>query len=210
MKEVFGIKLPDNDEHFQSMMELSGAGTYQIDKLDAAVKLCKNYDLAIDVGAHVGFWSKELSPIFSRVIAFEPVPENIECFIENIKGKDNVNLYNYGLGALDSIVRIKTDEKNSGLAHVSDDGIKVKILRLDSLSLISPIDFMKIDVEGYESFVIRGARETIQRDKPVIVVEQKFSDRYGLSELDGVHLLEGWGYEIVWVKSGDYCLINVH
>lgn len=210
MKSSFGVALPDGDTHFSAMMELAGAGVYQLDKLEAAVALCKRRGLAVDVGAHVGFWTRELALLFEKVVAFEPVPANVECFLQNTDHLTNVTLYAYGLGALDSTVRIKADKKNSGKAHIADEGEKIKIYRLDRLTLPGRVDFLKIDVEGYESFVLRGARETIERDQPVVIVEQKpdNSKRYRVDTLEGVKLLESWGYEIAWTKSGDYCLTH--
>ncbi len=78
---------------------------------------------------------------------------------------------------------------------------------LDSFDLTN-VDFIKIDTEGYEYFVLKGAEKTIKRDHPVIVVEQKEStkDRYGLQFEQAVTLLKSWG--AVWrgAISGDHIL----
>jgi hypothetical protein len=79
--------------------------------------------------------------------------------------------------------------------------------RLDDVELLDPaIDFLKIDCEGYEYFVIKGGEETIKRTKPVIIVEQKPGKgaQYGIKDDAACTLLEAWGAKRQQVISGDY------
>lgn len=209
---VHGIALPDGDTHFPPMLAKSplfeGKPTYQLHKLVPAVEVCTGKTRAVDVGAHVGLWTRVLARYFDEVIAFEPVPEHIECFRRNTDGLDNVKFYPWALGAKEETVAIKAPRDNSGNARVvRDTWSNANCRTLDSLDL-PPVDFMKVDVEGYELFVIQGARDLIRRDKPVIVCEQKpgNAERYGLGQADAVTLLCEWGYKVVWEKQGDYCL----
>ena len=76
------------------------------------------------------------------------------------------------------------------------------MVTLDSLQL-TEVDFIKIDCEGYEENVLRGAVETIERDRPVIIVEQKrdmATARFGLEPLGAVKFLQSLGYK---VAAGD-------
>ena len=79
--------------------------------------------------------------------------------------------------------------------------------RLDDFELKN-VDFIKVDVEGYEYFVISGAIETITRCRPVIIVEQKAGfERYGLSDKQAVALLKSLGYVEKEVLVGDHIMV---
>jgi FkbM family methyltransferase len=215
MKVVRGIALPDTDTHFASMIDagpmVGGKGTYQLAKLQPAVALCKRRGLAIDIGAHVGLWSRVLAGMFEKVIAFEPVPEHIECFKANIAGQDNVTLHPWAVGASEGSIQIARTAGNSGNCRVDESGdVAAHCCMIDKVHLGGePVDFIKIDVEGSELFVVQGALETITTDWPVIVCEQKpgNAERYGLGQTDAVKLLCKWGYKVAWEKVGDYCLV---
>lgn len=177
-----GIWLPDGDQHFEGMMDRapwhfrSGrlTGSYQLDKLQAALAITKKRRVAVDVGAHVGYWSMWLADEFRHVVAFEPVAEHADCFEKNVM-QPNVTLHRCAVGASAGLVSIDADDENSGKAHVNGGG-DIPMVRLDDVGL-AKVDLLKIDVEGYESRVIAGAAQTIQTSKPVIVIEQNDGPR---------------------------------
>ena len=70
------------------------------------------------------------------------------------------------------------------------------------------VSFIKIDCEGYEYFIVKGAEETIKENKPTIIVEQKpgKAQRYGLKETQAVDLLKSWGMTLKAEDVGDYIL----
>jgi len=75
---------------------------------------------------------------------------------------------------------------------------------------LADVDFIKIDCEGYEENVLRGAIETIKRDRPVIIVEQKrdmATARFGLEPLGAVKFLQSLGYQVAQEISGDYLMV---
>jgi hypothetical protein len=110
---------------------------------------------------------------------------------------------------------MKYDAADSGGTHVFrefatiEEIIKsVAMMRMDFLDL-SEVDFLKIDCEGYEHHVIEGARETILRCKPCIIVEQKqhiMRRNYGTQGVPAVDALVAMGATIRAVLSGDYIL----
>lgn len=179
MKLIRGVWLPDSDEHFEEMMSRRGrqfhgdrlVGVYQKDKLDAALKRTKKRRVAIDIGAHVGFWSMWLADAFRDVEAFEPVAEHAECFVRNVT-QENVTLHRCAVGNRCGLVTMKTDPENTGKAKVLRVGEgDIAVVRLDDLEL-EKVDFIKIDVEGFESAVVSGGTETLLRSRPVVVIEQ--------------------------------------
>lgn len=212
MKYVRGIALPDGDTHFEGQINanplVGGKGTYQLSKLNAAISHVKQFGLAVDIGAHVGLWSRVLSRHFLQVHAFEPIPELIECAKTNLAGKNNVHLHPFALGEQHGLINMRPVDENSGNAKVDPYGlIEADVHTLDSMNF-SAIDFIKIDVEGFEKFVIIGGAETIRRTRPVMIVEQKpgNAEVYGLRRREAIDLLEEWGAKVVWERAGDYCL----
>tara|TARA_R110000751_G_scaffold87352_7_gene173223 strand:+ start:1715 stop:2359 length:645 start_codon:yes stop_codon:yes gene_type:complete len=186
MKNVNGLWLPDSDEHFR------GPG-YEHATRQTALGLCPGRGLAIDIGAHVGIWSVDLAQNFDRVVSFEPNPENRECLVKNLEGVSNVDIRKQAVSDRDDMGTLTSlREGNSGMwglarsgEQVSSSSYFVKTITLDSLSFQN-VDFIKIDAEGHEAAVLRGARETINRSRPTICLEAKSSKDMPLSAVMNV------------------------
>lgn len=208
MKLVRGIWFPDGDSHFEAQLEanplIDGRGTYQYRKYMAARDLVSYRRHAVDVGAHVGLWSRVMARDFDRVTALEPLSAHRECFERNVEG---ATLLPYAAGAHGGDVRVRMPPDNTGNAHIDDLGENVRMVTLDSLDL-DPVDLLKIDVEGFERAVVEGAEQTIRRNQPVVVVEQKpkHAERYGWRQLDAVVFLKDLGMVQLAVLSGDYIM----
>lgn len=217
MKQVAGIWLPDDDTHFADYLERSprhaGAGTYQLKKIQMAMRVMPQdrRGVAVDIGAHVGLWSRVLADKFRRVLAFEPVPDLAQCFERNLSDSYNVKLVKCAISHQSGELLFCKGDGNSGNARVAPgddpDAFHVVSARLDDLDLPS-LDFLKIDVEGWESAVLAGAEQTIRKFEPVVVIEQKpdNAERYGFKRFTARSLLKSWGAKQLWEKSGDYCL----
>jgi hypothetical protein len=78
---------------------------------------------------------------------------------------------------------------------------------LDSFEL-ADVDLIKIDCEGYEENVLRGAEQTIRRSQPVICVEQKrqMAEKFGLTPQGAVRFLETMGYVVHVEMGGDFLM----
>lgn len=221
MKQVKGFWLPDHEEHLIHFLEngpeFAGGPTYQLKKLLACMPHIKNFGHAVDVGAHCGLWSRPLAKMFGHVTAFEPVQEHVECFEQNIFSGDktwrlgsinDVTLHQRALGAKADTVTLHTGEASSGDTYVKQGGEHAAEMRtLDSFEL-PRVDFVKIDCEGFEYFILLGAQETIRKWKPTIIVEQKpgKGKQFGLGDQDAVKLLESWGAKQVKEISGDFIM----
>lgn len=205
-----GIWLPDGETHLTDWMNkagemVDGKGTYQIKKLRKALEYCTNFRSAVDVGAHCGLWSMQLMKRFEKVFAFEPVAAHRDCFAKNVD-LDEVELFPYALGEKSRRIAINTASTSSGDSWVSGEG-DIPMHPLDALD-INDLDFIKIDCEGYEKFVLLGGEETIKRCRPCIIVEQKpgHAQRYGLGERDAVAYLLSLGSVLRAEISGDFIL----
>lgn len=207
-----GIWLPDGEKHFPEWMTkngeiVDGKGTYQIRKLREALTVVRQFRVAVDCGAHIGTWAMHLAKRFREVEAFEPMAPFRACFEKNVT-HENVCLHRYPLGDADRNVNMAYNPADSGDTHVSGSG-DMKMRTLDSFEF-EEVDFIKVDVEGYEDKVLLGAMDTIERCRPVIIVEQKAKKlgvNFGISGTPAVDLLQSIGMRIHRVMSGDYIMV---
>jgi FkbM family methyltransferase len=214
MKYARGVWLPNHEQHMVEWMKsvnvlVDGKLTYQWSKLSAAMKHVKQWRTAVDIGAHVGTWSMHLAERFDKVVAFEPIEEHRRCFCANVptKSRAAIILHPCALGDHDDSVTFEIPPGSSGGTHINGHG-DIPVRTLDTFEL-KQVDFLKIDVEGYELFAVRGGEKTIRGNRPVIVVEQKpkgLAERYGQTRMAAVELLQSWGAKIKFEMSGDYCL----
>lgn len=213
MRCVHGIWLPDLDTHFEQHFARNETykegGTYQLDVIRRAIHTVQHFRLAVDVGAHVGLWSRVLAGAFDTVIAFEPNPDSAECFSLNLANEKHVSLRQSALSCEAGQVSVATDARNSGMSHIatpSELGLIAEAITLDSLGL-NIVDLIKIDVEGWEVNVLKGAESTIRANKPIIILEQieRHSRRYGFDGTECSRLLEEWGAKELWNIRNDYC-----
>ncbi|UOM36306.1 FkbM family methyltransferase [Acuticoccus sp. I52.16.1] len=130
---------------------------------------------------HAGTFFGDMLPSFSkacpgRVYAFEPVLENYvlakQCVEAN--GLANVLLTNAGLGERIDVAYIDTGEKGhrGGASTISERGQPTMLTTIDAYA-IADLSVLQLDVEGHEMAALAGARATIERCKPVILVEDK-------------------------------------
>ena len=148
-------------------------------------RLVAGGDWAIDVGANVGFYTKRLAELVGpegRVLAFEPVPETFVLLANNIEScrLSNVTLFNAAVSETTNLLGMRVPEyKGTGLrnfyqAHLSsarDGQFRVLTLCIDSLQIPKAVRLVKIDAEGHELSVLKGMRNTLERDHPILIVE---------------------------------------
>lgn len=184
---------------------VSGILVYQLRQQTAVYRMLKADRVAVDVGAHVGLWSREMAKIFGRVHAFEPVAELRECFRLNVP-MEKVTLYECALGDRPGAASVAYDPARSGETGLIE-GDDVEVRRLDDFGL-EDVDLIKIDVEGYEPFVVEGATETIRRCRPVVVVEQKgHGSRWGFERYAATRMLMDLGMLPREVVVDDFIMV---
>jgi FkbM family methyltransferase len=142
-------------------------------------KFVKPKGVVVDCGAHIGLFTLRClkSPDAAFVVAIEPNPLNARLLRINLlmNGVDKFLLIEAAAGSSSDEVKLFLDDLSSRSSVVRETAkhISVKQVRLDDVAsiLTQCIDFIKIDVEGAELEVLRGASELIKRDKPVLVIE---------------------------------------
>jgi FkbM family methyltransferase len=219
VKQVHGIWLPDGDihiaEHLGKGPEYKGKGTYQFAKIEACILACegaKRTNVAIDVGAHVGTWSRVLVDSFEHVVAFEPMHHLFECLERNLEGVENIHLNNWAVAAANGYVDMIKAVENSGNCRVAVERDRAQRTKLRCIALDSyerafrgGVDFIKIDTEGYEVPVIVGAEQLIKTHRPFVMIEQKHA-AHGFGQFEAFDLLKSWGMVEVYARAGDYLL----
>ena len=215
MKLVDGWHWPDGEQHMvewiadpKNRLILNDQPAYQGKKQQLALYHCapERRRTMIDCGAHIGLWSYNFAHWFKKIEAFEPVEAHRECFIKNMPSVGAVDLHPFALGDREDMVTIRVNPVSSGDSWVKGKGT-VPMKTLDSFGF-EDVDFIKVDAEGYEEFILRGAEFTLKHWKPVVCVEQKrdMAVKFGLKPMGAVQYLIGLGYKVVGEISGDYIM----
>ena len=168
---------------------LEDAGGGQQEQRDSALNYIHKWRVCLDIGSNIGQWTRPLSKKFESVVCFEPNPNFRECFVKNIT-ETNVLLWPYGLS--DKEHKAKQDFNSTQLQN--KDG-NIDCRTLDSFGLTN-VDFVKIDVDGFEVPLLNGARQTLTRNNPVINIEMKRDKRsYVVVKCESI--LKELGYKFV-------------
>lgn len=138
----------------------------------------------LDIGANIGCTTLLFGDTVERVDSFEPSPSTFSFLRRNVElaGFSNVELHNCGLGAVsgESEITFAPGNRSGGFvsdrAHADNSFIteRITITTLDDFVARNPrgrLDFIKMDVEGYEQKVLEGGRRTIERFRPVVALE---------------------------------------
>lgn len=153
-------------------------GTYEPKNVEAIQKTVKEGDIAYDVGAHVGYFSVLMGDIVGgggKVIAFEPRGLNLGYLQKHVSVNHcgNIEIVPKALGDRTGHARLET-RTGSGTGYISESGDEdVEITSIDELvesGALPPPTFLKIDVEGGEMAVLRGARKVIERQRPRMIL----------------------------------------
>jgi FkbM family methyltransferase len=135
----------------------------------------------LDIGAHIGYYSLLMSKWVGpngRVVSYEPVPYTHSFLTRNLErnGATNVQPQHAAVGSHQGTVRMSAAAgQRLGWSSVSDAGdLEVRCTTIDSEAArlnLEHLDFIKMDVEGYELQALSGAELTIQRFRPKIMFE---------------------------------------
>lgn len=215
MKQMDGWWWPDGERHMidwlatpKNRMVINGRPAYQGKKQLACMEFlpADRRRTMIDVGAHIGLWSFNFSHWFKKIEAFEPVADHRACWEANMIERPYAILHPYALGDHEAMVAISVNPSSSGDSWIKGKGT-VPMKTLDSFNF-ADVDFIKVDCEGYEEFVLRGAEKTIEAWKPLICVEQKrdMARKFDLKPLGALVYLKKLGYESVQEIGGDYIM----
>jgi FkbM family methyltransferase len=169
---------------------------WENESLNHLVQNIEQGDVFVDVGACFGLYTVIASKLVKRdgfVYAFEPDPYMFRLLKANIEmlRLENIIACNFALGESNRVSKfyvtnggMSSLQPMTGLRSVINTSVKT----LDHFH-IKKIDWMKIDTEGTEHLVLEGAKETLERCKPKLLIE--FLPQFGNTD-KLLQALEGW------------------
>ncbi len=197
-----------NDGDDQELLYLANWAKYFNEEYPHLSKLINSDDVVVDVGANLGFFSMMISKLVGengQIFSFEPSINIYNKLIDNLtlNSIKNVKPENCGLGQSDQILTLKRNKKYSGLSTLvleQDNEIieeQVKITSLDKYfyDKKTKINFIKIDTEGFEPEVLKGAKQIINSSKPLIYIELG-GGKFLQSSKDAIKILYDYGYKL--------------
>jgi FkbM family methyltransferase len=193
--------------------------TFKADKKEGDffkfVDLMSRDSNVLDIGSNIGITTVHLAKKVKKVYSFEPVPPNFKTLEAIVKSYrlENVNLFQLALGDDDTMIEMVMPEienvQMQGLSHVIHEDLtdfnegkrfKAPLKRLDSLDVFKNIKIhgIKLDVENFEYFALKGGEQLILRDKPIIYTELwENENRYKCFDL-----IKRWNYTTKVLENG--------
>jgi FkbM family methyltransferase len=178
----------------------------------------KRGDIVVDVGAHIGLYSitgsKRVGPK-GKVIAIEADPDNFEILNRNIRLNNLTNIISLNCIAYSKEMEMQLDDYNSILSGGTKEGLAKQSKRIAAASAvhvntldnllqqkgIDKVNWIKIDVEGAELEVLRGAHNVLSNSKDISIL----IEIHGISDLykPTLDLLQSYNFKIVFEKTFD-------
>jgi len=189
----------ETDVHCWKHMHGEGNGPNLIKDITNILPKQK-HKLAIQAGGNCGMFPIEYDKYFKRVITFEPDPLNFKCLVSNINSKHIIPMQGCLGEVSGKTVPMRNNGKNIGACHVSKapPTFHAHTFAIDDLH-VKP-DVIHLDVEGHELEILKGARKTIQKSSPLIIVEIKDDNRFNFWEF-----IREFSYtEVGTLSNGDY------
>jgi FkbM family methyltransferase len=193
------------DEHLTPWIR--SQGVWEADVMKLLARFLRPGSLFVDVGANVGYHAVFAAQLGAHVVAVEPVPWTLELLRANIwrHGAD-VEVAAAAASASPGTVRIGLEVAHRSGAQIGEEGIEVRSSPLDELVPEGEVDVLKIDVEGAEPLVLRGASAILERS-PVLAAVVEFRDDPhvgGESPEEVLAFYESLGFELCLLRrSGE-------
>ena len=194
IEKVNNFWVPSNDVHINDWK--SGQPFTQNKCLEKFIAYCeannKKFNHILDIGAWVGTWSMAMNPYCGRVVAFEPDPVHYTCLVKNVT--DDIETHQLAVGSDTKMISLSDDDFTQAKRVIGDG--EIPMITVDSLNL-SDVDVIKIDVEGYEMEVLKGAEKTLQTNTYVMIELNSNTGKYGSSNQECMDLLHKNGYKLL-------------
>ena len=213
MLSYHGWHLPDQDRHFARWLDRHPANRYQQEALELTLQHCVGRDLVVDIGANIGLFATRFSTLFRSVVCFEPVTAVHDCLRLNTQHAENITIHKTGLGDHPGTAMISVPAASANCGQYSMvDFVEdteatseiVPVQRLDDFDLRP--DLIKMDVQGYEPWVLQGATQTLINCSPVLMLEVEGKTVRG--QIQAVLAPMGYSpvaavrHDQIWIKTG--------
>jgi FkbM family methyltransferase len=180
------------------------AGLHEFPDMGFLLHYLRPDDAFADVGANVGSYTILGGAVVgARCFAFEPVPQTFARLVENVRlnGRQDVDrCFNLGVGDTEGTIRFTSGDDT--VNHVAAEGeavgetVEVRVSTLDAVLAGVRPRLLKVDVEGYEEPVVRGAVQTLSGTEPAAAIMELNGacGRYGYSDERVVEQMLDWGF----------------
>jgi len=192
IEKVNGFWVPSNDIHIDDWK--AGKPFTQNKCLLKFLDYCKSqnkkFKSVIDIGAWCGTWAKALEPFAKKVIAFEPDRIHFECLQKNCT--INCDCRNEAVGSVLGKVSL-TNNDFTQAKRVDSEG-NIRMVTIDSFDY-KDVDLIKIDVEGYELEVLKGAEKTLRNTQYLMIELNNNTKKYGSSNNEVEKYIKDLGFK---------------
>ena len=194
IEKVNDFWVPSNDVHIEQWK--SGTPFTQNKCLNKFIKYCesqtKKMKTVIDVGAWCGTWAKAIEPFAKKVIAFEPDQTHFECLQRNCT--INCTPRMEAVGA--QLQEVSLTEDNFTQAKRVNEKGNIRMITLDHMAY-EDVDMIKIDVEGYEMEVLKGATKTLESVKYLMIELNNNTKKYGSNNVEVEKHISSLGFKVL-------------
>jgi FkbM family methyltransferase len=174
----------------------------------------------IDVGANIGFFTLRFAEWVGdrgQVLAIEPAKENVAALVRRLTARGlagRVKVLEAVAAEAAGSARLALNPVHPGDHRISHQGVEVRAIRIDELvdAAASPVSLIKIDVQGAEMRVLTGARRTIERFRPALLIEvdQPALCQYGTPVSVLIDFLAAQQYAAYDVLRGGIAAVALH
>jgi len=219
-----GVIMQCNFDDTELPLRFLSFGEYEKEERKIMLSMIKNGDTVFDIGANYGWYSLNIAIKYpsTAIYAFEPVKKTFDLFKKNVELnclQERVRLFNIGIGKENGTLEFNYNKDQSGATSLTnlldrDDVEKVRcaVETLDSFvakqtstgGKITKINFIKLDIEGAEYFALQGARDVLERFKPILFVEmlRKWSAKFNYHPNDIIRFMGELGYCCFHIVNG--------
>ena len=191
-------------------MQLTSADVCRI-TYEKCISHITNFTTALDVGCRYGQFTRPIVEYFNHCHSFDyRLTKDMKALLAETLGK-KVTYYETGLSDKEETATawggVIVEHRHE---HVKDNKkIQASLRTMDSYG-IQDVGFIKIDVEGHELMVLRGALNTIERNNPVICIEQNdATEKWDKGkEFEALDFLKDIGYTVVDTRKHDYIMVR--
>ena len=200
MKQVGEFWVPDEDMRYhwfrlwkagkqrqKTIQRFADGNAYKTEDIAIALSHVQGNRVAIDGGAHVGAYTRAMAGHFETIYAFEPTPDTFAALTRNLQDwglADRVHARQVALSDRHENVRLSLSPWQRSISRRIVGPGDIPTILIDDLEL-AVLDFIKLDVEGYELRALRGAEATLKRCRPVVMFEDK--EKYGEENIRLAH-----------------------
>ena len=183
------------------------------DEIALLKRSIRKNDTVLDIGANIGFYTKLLSELVGengKVYAFEPDTTNFNYLQRNAGHLKNVELHYKAVSDHSGMVTLyKSTLLNVDHKTYASDGFSEKYeipcVAIDDLLPNAKIDFIKIDIQGYEYFAFKGMHRLFEKNKDLSIISEFYPygiKKSGTNVYDFLNCFTGMGFHVTLLENG--------